>query len=229
MTAAAPKAAANPLLTTWKTPFGAPTFRDFKAGHFLPAFEVCLPVTIHAGEGQEADRIWQAAYHLHADRIGHGLTIGDHPELAKRFRDRSICIELCPSSNLEIVGFRESCDPTRDPRPVYPLTKLWAQGLPIAICTDNPGISRTTLAGEFLQAARLAAAGAGPGDGLTCWDALAIMKQGFAHAFLSSDEREKLLKQADALIYETLRDASPNGDGGLVPSAPPRFFHPKGA
>ena len=42
MTAAAPKAAANPLLTTWKTPFGAPTFRDFKAGHFLPAFEQAM-------------------------------------------------------------------------------------------------------------------------------------------------------------------------------------------
>ncbi len=42
MTAAAPKADANPLLKTWKTPFGAPTFRDFKAEHFLPAFESAM-------------------------------------------------------------------------------------------------------------------------------------------------------------------------------------------
>ncbi len=31
---------------------------------FVPAFRECLAVTIHAGEGEAADHIWQAAYHL---------------------------------------------------------------------------------------------------------------------------------------------------------------------
>ncbi|MBV5332905.1 hypothetical protein JZU54_04955, partial [bacterium] len=42
------------------------------APSFIAAFRECLPITIHAGEGEAADNIWQAAYHLHADRIGHG-------------------------------------------------------------------------------------------------------------------------------------------------------------
>jgi adenosine deaminase len=162
---------------------------------FLPAFEVCLPLTIHAGEGERADSIWQAAYHLHADRIGHGLTIGEHPQLTGRFRDRSICLELCPTSNREVVGFRDPTVPESAGAPEYPLETLWREGLPLTICTDNPGISRTTLADEYLVAARMAK------DGLHCWDVLAMIKQAFMHAFLPSRDKGELLKRADALIY----------------------------
>lgn len=52
---------------------------------FERAFDSCLPLTIHAGEGEAADRIWQAAYRLHADRIGHGLTLLERPELLEKF------------------------------------------------------------------------------------------------------------------------------------------------
>jgi adenosine deaminase len=174
------------------------------AGDFLPAFERCLPLTIHAGEGEPADAIWQAAYHLHADRIGHGLTIGEHPELAARFRDRGICLELCPTSNREVVGFHDPAIPETAHCPLYPLRTLWEAGLPLTLCTDNPGISRTTLTEEYLAAARMV-------GGLSVWDALAMVKQGFAHAFLPSDRREALLKQADAQIYRHVleRFASP--------------------
>jgi adenosine deaminase len=167
------------------------------AGDFLPAFEACLPLTIHAGEGEEADAIWQAAYHLHADRIGHGLSLGDHPQLAARFRNRGICLELCPTSNREVVGFRDPAHPASEGLPVYPLRTLWNAGLPLTLCTDNPGISRTTLADEYLTAARMV-------DGLTLWDALAMMRQAFVHAFLPGAERELLLKQTDTVVYRNV-------------------------
>lgn len=54
------------------------------ASAFTPAFADCLALTIHAGEGEAAQHIWQAAYHLHADRIGHGLTLAEQPALAAR-------------------------------------------------------------------------------------------------------------------------------------------------
>ncbi|MBM4200350.1 MAG: adenosine deaminase, partial [Gammaproteobacteria bacterium] len=170
------------------------------APSFTRAFEVCLPVTIHAGEGEKADAIWQAAYHLHADRIGHGLTLGEHQQLATRFRDRGICLELCPTSNREVVGFHDPVVPESAGLPEYPLAALWAQGLPLTLCTDNPGIARTTLSGEFLAAARMSPAG------LRVWDALAMIKQGFVHAFLPSDEKERLLKRADAAVYRSVLD-----------------------
>ncbi|MEQ1620571.1 MAG: CRISPR-associated ring nuclease [Methylococcales bacterium] len=165
---------------------------------FTPAFAECLPITIHAGEGEQAESIWQAAYHLHADRIGHGLTLNDNEKLAQRFRDRNICLELCPSSNREVVGFNDPRYPASHSYPQYPLLALWQQGLPLSICTDNPGISRTTLADEYLTAAAMS------GHQLSLWDTLAMIKQGFVHSFLSGDSKEKILKVVDAHLYQLL-------------------------
>lgn len=167
------------------------------AAEFMPAFEACLPLTIHAGELTTAQVIWEAAYHLHADRIGHGLSLGDHPDLAARFRDRAICLELCPSSNREVVGYRDPEWPASAGYPEYPLRTLWQAGLPLTLCTDNPGISRTTLADEYLTAARMI-------GGLSVWEMLAMIKQGFRYAFLPGDEREALLKRADTRIYQAV-------------------------
>jgi len=168
---------------------------DQLAAEFLPAFETCLPLTIHAGEGEPADSIWQAAYHLHADRIGHGLTISGHRSLASRFRDRGICLELCPTSNREVVGFHDPDIPASTGYGEYPLLELWKAGIPLTVCTDNPGISRTTLTDEYLAAARMTH------DGLSLWDTLAILKQAHVHAFLPRDERANQLKHVDKEIY----------------------------
>ncbi|MDO8320516.1 CRISPR-associated ring nuclease [Rhodoferax sp.] len=168
------------------------------ASAFMPAFANCLPLTIHAGEGESAQHIWQAAYHLHADRIGHGLTLADHPQLMARFRDRGICLELCPTSNREVVGFADPAFPASAGLPKYPLRQFMLAGLPLALCTDNPAISRTTLACEFLAAARMT------DGGLSLWECLALIRQSFVHAFLPSAEREALLKRVDGQIFAIL-------------------------
>jgi adenosine deaminase len=164
---------------------------------FERAFDSCLPLTIHAGEGEAADRIWQAAYRLHADRIGHGLTLLERPELLEKFRERRIALELCPTSNREVVGFADPALPASAALPRYPLQELWAAGLPLTLCTDNPGLSRTTLADEYLAASRMS-------GGLSLWETLALIRQGFLHAFLSSAEREALIKQADAALFQQM-------------------------
>lgn len=162
---------------------------------FHEAFAVCLPVTIHAGEGQPAENIWKSAYHLHADRIGHGLTLASDPELARRFRDRRICLELCPTSNREVVGYRDPAFPGSDRE--YPLRALMDLGVPLTLCTDNPGISRTTLADEYLAAGRM--------SGISLWETLGLIKQGFSHAFLPADCREALIKRADRQVADLAR------------------------
>ena len=166
------------------------------AKHFQAAFADCLRITIHAGEGEPADNIWKSAYHLHADRIGHGLTLVDAPHLAARFRDRRICLELCPTSNREVVGYNEHDYPGAAAS--YPLRQLMELGVPLTVCTDNPGISRTTLADEYLAAARMS------DSGLSQWEVLALMKQGFLHSFLPASEREILIKEIDATIFKLM-------------------------
>lgn len=168
---------------------------------FEAAFRECLPLTIHAGEGEGPESIWRAAYLLHADRIGHGLSLAEGGELARRFRDRRICLELCPSSNLEVVGFRDPANPASNALPEYPLARLLRLGIPLTLCTDNPGISRTELAAEYVVASRLA-------GGLTLWDALALMKHAFQHAFLPSPEREQLLKAIDREVFGVFSTAT---------------------
>jgi len=172
---------------------------------FEAAHRACLPLTIHAGEGQPPENIWEAAYRLHADRIGHGLTLAEHPALAARFRDRGILLELCPTSNREVVGYRDPDFAGSDDLPAYPLRRFLADGLPLTLCTDNPGISRTTLADEYLAAARMSGEGLSEG-GLNRWQALALIKQAFSHAFLPAAERERLLKAADARVFARLSE-----------------------
>ncbi len=166
------------------------------APFFVGAFRACLRITIHAGEGESAENIWEAAYHLHADRIGHGLSLLDNPRLCERFRDRGICIELCPTSNREVVGFRDPEVPSSAMLPDYPLRALMDAGLPIAICTDNPGISRTTAADEYLAAARMTS------GALTQWEVLALVRQGFANSFAPAPVRAQLIKAADRRVFE---------------------------
>jgi len=182
------------------------------APYFIPAFRECMPITIHAGEGESADNIWQAAYHLHADRIGHGLSLADNPSLAMRFRDRGICLELCPTSNLEVVGFHDPAQASATTGlPKYPLRQFLDAGLPFTLCTDNPGISHTTLADEYLAAARMSA------NPISLWEALALIKQGFTHAFLSAEAREILLKAADRQILAVLLAGKLAGTGAAQP------------
>ncbi len=165
------------------------------AADFEPAFRDCMRVTIHAGEGESAENIWQAAYHLHADRIGHGLTLAQHPALMQRFRDRGIALELCPTSNREVVGFFDPAVPASAGCPRYPLPALLAAGVPVTLNTDNPGISRTAVAAEFIAASRMA-------GGVSAWRALALLRNAYDHAFVPAAERALLVRTAERQLLD---------------------------
>ena len=65
-----------------------------------PLFEECTNMTIHAGEETDWLYIWQSIYKLHAARIGHGLTLGNDLNLLHLAKEKKICIEMCPKSNM---------------------------------------------------------------------------------------------------------------------------------
>ncbi len=165
---------------------------------FLPLMERCLKLTIHAGEGEPVANIWQAAYHLNADRIGHGLTLIDQPELLNRFLDRRIALELCPSSNFQIVGFRDFQLPGTESLTEYPLRNYLDRGLSVTVNTDDPGISRTGPVLELYKAACMTR------GGLSRWQILQLLRNGFRAGFAPFAERRELLLAAEQKIMDNL-------------------------
>jgi adenosine deaminase len=66
----------------------------FKEAYGLAA-KMGLKTTAHAGESEGPERIWEALDNLNPDRIGHGTSAGQDPELMKRIAREGIYLEVC--------------------------------------------------------------------------------------------------------------------------------------
>ena len=125
--------------------------RDY-ADAYAGAAALGLGRTVHAGEGRPASEIRDAIEILGAQRIGHALSITDDPEVVELAISRGVTLEACPTSNWH-VGILSRPD-------AHPACAWLDRGLRVAICTDNPLLSQTTLREEFSRI------GVDPGSGL---------------------------------------------------------------
>ncbi|MEO0021677.1 MAG: hypothetical protein ABIK48_05825 [candidate division WOR-3 bacterium] len=165
---------------------------------FIPLFRLCIPITVHAGESATAENIWKAIYLLHANRIGHGLTLRNNKFLMDLARDLQICIELCPKSNLLTNQLIEEN---------YPLFHFIQHGIPCTINTDDPIFSaNSTLSHEFVEAARLYQNAHDNKNKLwlSKWEVLRLVKHAFKFAFISRDEKRELLRAVEEEIYQKI-------------------------
>ena len=64
-----------------------------------------LHLTAHAGENAGPESIW-GALNLRAERIGHGLTAAQDPELVEELATRQVPVEICITSNLRTAFCR---------------------------------------------------------------------------------------------------------------------------
>jgi len=99
-----------------------------------------LHLTAHAGESAGPESIW-GALNLKAERIGHGLTAAQDPELIEELAQRQVPIEICVTSNL-----RTGCCPELAQHPVR---RYFDQGLMLTLNTDDPAMFRTSLVNEY--------------------------------------------------------------------------------
>ncbi|MBF0390710.1 MAG: hypothetical protein HQK71_11480 [Desulfamplus sp.] len=166
----------------------------------MPVMEKCLHFTIHAGENQKVQSIWEAVYHLNAERIGHSLTLNENPELMERFLDRNIVLEMCPSSNFQIIGYCDNYHKTTNHLKIYPLKEYLKKGLRVTLNTDNTGISRTDFSKELHRACRLTP------QGLSVWEILCTIRNSFKAAFAPRDIRHKMLREAEESIVKLLHE-----------------------
>lgn len=112
----------------------------FKDAYSLAA-DMGLKRTAHAGESEGPERIWEALDNLDPQRIGHGTSAGQDPELLKRLAADGIYLEVCLSSNLQTGAV--------DKLESHPLPKFLDAGVKVALCTDNPTVSSTNLSQEY--------------------------------------------------------------------------------
>ncbi len=165
--------------------------------------EKCQHITINASGNSDVESIWEAVYHLNAERVSHGLSLKNNMALMGEFLDRNIAIEMCPSSNFQIMGFRDNYIPETDSMPEYPLKDYLDRGLRVTVNADNPGISRTDFSRELHRAARLT-----PG-GLSIWDILKIVQNGFKASFAEHATRNRMLRDAEKEIMVLIQKGIP--------------------
>jgi adenosine deaminase/aminodeoxyfutalosine deaminase len=99
-----------------------------------------LRLTAHAGENGGPESIW-GALNLGAERIGHGLTACQDPELVEELAVRQIPIEICLTSNLRTGCCGKIAD--------HPVKRYFDQGLMITLNTDDPAMFGTSLTQEY--------------------------------------------------------------------------------
>jgi adenosine deaminase len=118
-----------------------------------------LHVTLHAGElvpqylpsgyaTANTFHIRHAVETAHAERIGHGVDImteTDPAGLMAEMKANNVLVEVCLSSNDQILGVSGTN---------HPLAAYLAAGVPVALATDDQGVSRSSLAGELVKAAQ---------------------------------------------------------------------------
>jgi len=139
-------------------------------------------VALHAGEltlglvppAHLAFHIREAVEVAGARRIGHGVSVGyerDAVGLMQLLRARDVLVEICLTSNDVILGVAG---------PAHPFADYWRLGVPVALATDDQGVSRIDLTAEFLRAAL--------GYGLGYADLKRLARNSLSHAFLAGPE-----------------------------------------
>ena len=113
---------------------------------FGPVFEKAIAdkyhAVAHAGEDVGPESIWDALRICHAERIGHGITSVQDPELVKYVRENKIPIEVCPTSNVFTKKYVKKMAE-------HPVREMFDKGIPVTIATDDPIFFGAELLDEY--------------------------------------------------------------------------------
>ncbi len=145
------------------------------------AAEHGLRLTAHAGESDGAESIW-GALNLGAERIGHGLTAIEDPELMEELAARQIPVEVCLTSNLR-TG---CCVNLHD----HPVRRYFDQGLMITLNSDDPAMFGSTLNQEYELAQKE--------FGFTDEHLRELARNSFEASFLPAEKKVAFLDLLDA-------------------------------
>jgi aminodeoxyfutalosine deaminase len=139
---------------------------------------------VHAGEIGGPDAVRDAVEILGAERIGHGIAAAIDPAVMALLAERSIHLEICPTSNLRTGALARLLG--RDAGVAdHPLPQLFRAEIPVSVSTDDPAMFDTTLAREFSALGQM---------DLCQHEILRIAEGAFRWAFLPANEKSVLLQ-----------------------------------
>ncbi|MBQ0977077.1 MULTISPECIES: adenosine deaminase [Micromonospora] len=157
-----------------------PQFRPY----FDQARAAGLRSVPHAGETTGPQTIWDALNELGAERIGHGISAAQDPELLTHLAERQIGMEICPTSNVRTRAVASLDE--------HPLPQLVEAGLLVTINSDDPPMFGTTLNDEYAVAARLLGAGR---EGLA-----GLARNAVTASFLDPAGKQRISAEIDAYL-----------------------------
>lgn len=142
-----------------------------------------LCLTAHAGETGPAESIW-GALNLHAERIGHGVSAAQDPDLIEELAYRQVPLEICLTSNLRTGVCKTAAE--------HPVKNYFEQGMMITLNTDDPALFGTTLAREYQYAQDT--------YGFTDEHLRELARNSFEASFLPAEKKLELLSLFDAAV-----------------------------
>ena len=154
---------------------GFPAIR-FKE-HFKLARDAGWNITVHAGEADGPQSIWQAIDELGATRIGHGVAAREDSGLMDFMANNGISIECCLTSNFQTGACTDIAR--------HPITTFIEKGIVVTLNTDDPGVSGIEIGDEYKLAREVV--------GLTTEQLTQIQLNGVDVAFVEDGVKAELL------------------------------------
>jgi adenosine deaminase len=136
------------------------------------------------GEEGPANYVREALELLHVDRIDHGNTCLDDPDIVRELVARRIPLTVCPLSNLRLQVVTDMAR--------HPLKVMLKRGLHVTVNSDDPPYFDGYVT-ENLLACREAL-------GLSLEEVVRLVRNGLEAAFVTEDERRAMLSRLDAYI-----------------------------
>ena len=162
------------------------------------SFEVArangLRITIHAGEWGGAAQV-RRALAVDPERIAHGPTAIEDPDLCAELTARGITLDLAPTSN-----WQAGIVPSVAEHPIGPLHRM---GVPVTLNTDDLTVSDLKLSDEYVNIAEEI--------GLSLPDLWAIDRHALDVAFIDETTRDHLRAEFDLWAANVPELAGPGG------------------
>jgi adenosine deaminase CECR1 len=165
-------------------------------------------LAIHAGEVDEPNEHVRDTLLLGADRIGHGINLISDDDTMLLMRHGPYLVEINLISNLLLEYVNDYSE--------HPFPEYLRTGIPVALSSDDRGMWESTMTDEYYVATTE--------FGLSWEEIKTLGRNSLEHAFVSDENKERLLREYNERIVRFERQMQRRGIAQLGPMPETRGF-----